>query len=102
MFRLAKKWNCYDDLSNITIDAFLMIIARIEENEHVSEQRHCFICRCKSLSTADLLKAKRVHWNIENSLHWVLDIVFREDESEAGKDFSAENLNALRQFAYNI
>lgn len=79
-----------------------MIIARIEENEHVSEQRHYFIYSCKNLSAADLMKAKRTHWSIENSLHWVLDIAFREDESRARKDFSAENLNALRQFAYNI
>jgi predicted transposase YbfD/YdcC len=45
---------------------------------------------------------KRNHWAIENSLHWVLDMVFREDESRVRKDNSAENLNVFRQMALNI
>ena len=48
------------------------------------------------------MQAKRNHWSIENSLHWVLDMAFREDESRARKDHSAENFNAVRQIAYNI
>ena len=79
-----------------------MIIARIEENGETSEQRHYFIYSCKNLNAAQLMKAKRNHWNIENSLHWVLDMAFREDESRARKDFSAENFNILRHLAYNI
>lgn len=39
---------------------------------------------------------------IENGLHWVLDMQFWEDESRAGSDNSAENLNVLRHWAYNI
>lgn len=79
-----------------------MIIARIEENGETSEQRHYFIYSCKNLNAAQLMKAKRNHWSIENSLHWVLDMAFREDESRARKDFSAENFNILRHLAYNI
>ena len=48
-----------------------------------------------SSSTDDarhLLKAKRTHWQIENSLHWVLDIAFREDESRLRKDHGAKTL----------
>ena len=48
------------------------------------------------------MKCKRNHWSIENGLHWVLDMAFREDESRARKDNSAENLNILRQIAFNI
>ncbi len=48
------------------------------------------------------MKHKRSHWSIENQLHWVLDMVFREDESRARKDNSAENFNVLRQIALNI
>ncbi|MGN1090540.1 MAG: transposase, partial [Huintestinicola sp.] len=47
-------------------------------------------------------QAKRNHWSIENSLHWVLDMAFREDEIRARKDYSAENFNAIRQLAYNM
>lgn len=79
-----------------------MIIAKIEENSQISEQRHYFIYSCKNLNAADLMKAKRHHWSVENSLHWVLDMAFREDEAKARKDYSAENFNILRQLAYNI
>lgn len=47
-------------------------------------------------------KAKRSHWGIENGLHWVLDIAFREDESRARKGNSAENLNIIRHMALNL
>ena len=54
------------------------------------------------MSALDILESKRAHWSIENTLHWTLDMTFREDESRARKDNSAENLNALRHMAYNI
>lgn len=79
-----------------------MIIATIEENNVKSEQRHYFIYSCKGLTASELMQAKRNHWSIENSLHWVLDMAFREDESRARKDYSAENFNTIRQIAYNI
>ena len=83
---------------------FGLVLGQIacEENGSVSEQRHYFIYSCKNLSAKEIMKAKRAHWGIENSLHWVLDMSFREDESRARKDHSAENFNALRHLAYNI
>jgi len=47
-------------------------------------------------------KAVRGHWSIENSLHWVLDIAFREDESRIRKDNAPENLATLRHMALNL
>ncbi len=41
-------------------------------------------------------KAVRQHWGIENSLHWVMDMTFREDESRIQKDYGAENFSWLR------
>lgn len=79
-----------------------MIIATIEENGKKSEQRHYFIYSCNNLSASELMQAKRNHWSIENTLHWVLDMSFREDESRARKNYSAENFNAVRHIAYNI
>ncbi len=49
-----------------------------------------------------LLKAKRSHWGIENRLHWVLDIAFREDMSRVRKDHAPENLAILRHMAINM
>lgn len=49
-----------------------------------------------------LLMATRSHWQIENSLHWVLDIAFREDDSRVRKDHGAQNLATLRHIALNL
>lgn len=49
-----------------------------------------------------ILKAKRSHWQIENQLHWVLDIAFREDDSRVRDGHAAENLSLLRHLALNL
>jgi predicted transposase YbfD/YdcC len=49
-----------------------------------------------------MLTATRSHWQIENSLHWVLDIAFREDESRVRKNNGAQNLATLRHIALNL
>jgi predicted transposase YbfD/YdcC len=46
--------------------------------------------------------AVREHWAIENSLHWVLDMVWREDESRARAGNAAENLSSTRRLAHNL
>jgi len=79
-----------------------MIITTIEQDGTVSVQKHYFLYSCKGMSAKQLMSAKRDHWKIENNLHWVLDMQFREDESRARRDKSAENLNVLRHMAYNI
>jgi predicted transposase YbfD/YdcC len=47
-------------------------------------------------------RAVRAHWGIENGLHWVLDVAFREDESRARVGASAANFAALRRLALNL
>ena len=49
-----------------------------------------------------LLEATRRHWGIENSLHWSLDVTFREDHSRVRKDHGPQNLAVLRQIALNL
>lgn len=44
----------------------------------------------------------RGHWSIENSLHWVLDVTFREDESRIRKDNGPDNFSLLRRFAITL
>jgi predicted transposase YbfD/YdcC len=49
-----------------------------------------------------LAKAIRKHWTIENNLHWVLDVTFREDESRVRDRVAARNLAVLRKIALNL
>ena len=79
-----------------------VIFCEIEENGKNSKQAHYFIYSCKGMTASQILEAKRSHWGIENKLHWVLDMQFREDESRARTDNSAENLNVLRHWAFNL
>jgi len=47
-------------------------------------------------------RAVRGHWGVENSLHWVLDVVFGEDQSRARSGYATENLAATRRLAVNL
>jgi predicted transposase YbfD/YdcC len=47
-------------------------------------------------------RAVRGHWGIENALHWVLDVSFREDESRLRKDHGPENLALVRRLAASL
>jgi predicted transposase YbfD/YdcC len=44
----------------------------------------------------------RTHWQVENCLHWVLDVQFNEDNSRIRKDNSPENFAVLRHIAHNL
>lgn len=48
------------------------------------------------------LEAVRSHWSIENSLHWVLDMAFREDENRVRRDNAPENFAILRRMALSL
>ena len=78
------------------------IYCTIEKDGITSKQSHYFIYSCIGLNAKQIMKCKRNHWSIENKLHWVLDMAFREDDSRARKDNSAENFNVIRQIAFNI
>lgn len=49
-----------------------------------------------------LAAAVRDHWAIENSLHWVLDVGFREDDSRLRDRNAAANLAVIRKIAINL
>lgn len=44
----------------------------------------------------------RLHWRVENSLHWCMDVVFGDDQMRACTDHAAHNLAVLRQFVLNL
>ncbi|HYE73903.1 MAG TPA: ISAs1 family transposase, partial [Blastocatellia bacterium] len=46
--------------------------------------------------------AVRGHWGIENSLHWVLDVVFHEDNSRVRIGHAPQNLALVRKITHNL
>lgn len=49
-----------------------------------------------------LAAAARAHWSVENNLHWILDVTFREDACRIRKDHSARNLATIRRAVLNM
>ncbi len=65
-----------------------------------SEIRY-FLSSCPD-DPAVLGRAIRSHWAVENGLHWVLDVTFREDDSRVRDRTATRNLALLRKIALNI
>lgn len=56
----------------------------------------------RKLSPEDLLATARAHWQIENALHWQLDVSFREDAARSRKDHGPANIAVLRRRALDV
>jgi predicted transposase YbfD/YdcC len=68
--------------------------------EEVTRERRYFLTSLTDAATFG--RAARGHWGIENGLHWVLDMAFREDESRVRAGNGAENMIILRHIAVNL
>ena len=55
-----------------------------------------------TLSALSAAAAVRSHWAIENSLHWVLDVTFGDDQSRLRTGHGAKNMAVVRHFAINL
>ena len=60
-----------------------------------------FLSSCRD-DPGVLVQAIRRHWTIENGLHWVPDVTFREDDSRVRDRIAARNLAILRKIAVNL
>jgi predicted transposase YbfD/YdcC len=78
-----------------------MIEAKVELRDRCTFDRRFYIISTP-LSAARCAAAVRGHWRIENSLHWVLDVVLREDLSRLRKGHGAQNMAIVRHFALNL
>lgn len=64
-------------------------------------ERRCFISSLAAKAQA-FAQAVRMHWGIENGLHWCLDVSFNEDGCRVRKDYAPENFAVLRHIALNL
>lgn len=79
----------------------IMVERERDVNDEISIETSYYISSLGN-EPEKLADAVRRHWGIENSLHWVLDIAFREDESRIRKDNAPENMAVLRHMALNM
>jgi predicted transposase YbfD/YdcC len=73
---------------------------RTEWRGKVSEETRYFISSAK-LTPQRAAEAIRAHWGIE-SLHWVLDVTFKEDQSRLRRGHGARNMALVRRLAFNL
>ncbi len=76
-------------------------IRSVNSAPKVEAEIRYFLSSCPD-SPAVLGQAIRSHWAVENALHWVLDVTFREDDSRVRDRTAARNLALLRKIALNI
>lgn len=78
-----------------------MVIATREINGVVTTAVRYYLSSL-AVCALTLAKAVRGHWSVENSCHWVLDVVFREDDSRVRTGHAAENLGLVRRLANSL
>jgi len=80
-------------------------IIRVENRTELKDRcRHdtrYFISSAR-LGAKQAASAVRGHWMIENALHWILDVVFNDDQSRLRKGHGAHNMAVVRHFALNL
>ncbi len=83
------------------LKAIATIESRVETKSGTRTERRFYIAS-RAMTAKALGEAVRAHWQIENALHWVLDVTFRDDLARARKGHGAQNMAAVRHFALNL
>lgn len=68
----------------------------------VEQERRYFISSLTGTDARTFGRLIRAHWQIENTLHWSLDVSFGEDASRIRNGYGAENFSRLRRIAFNL
>ena len=97
----AQSIGMQTDLNNWASIKSIIKIEHINWTTNKTELRY-YISSIVNTDVAKIATAIRSHWQVENNLHWVLDVVFREDDSRVREKTSAQNLSWMRKMAIHL
>lgn len=102
-----RKTFVYKDISGISEEwTGLKRLIRVERSVTCKgkERRETayYISNIRSNRAEFFAKHIRSHWGIENRLHWVKDVIMKEDDSKIAKGMAAENLSVIRNIVCNL
>jgi predicted transposase YbfD/YdcC len=80
----------------------VVLIESLRTHQGITSLERRFYLSSLRTTATEHLRIIRSHWQVENALHWVLDVIFNEDNHRARKDHAPANLAMLRQLALNL
>ena len=91
-----RNWNRWKGFKAV---AMIVSERRLKEKTEIKAR---YYISSLDVDAERFLRAKRSYWGIENQLHWVLDVAFREDDSRVRKDNGPQNFALIRHMALNM
>lgn len=89
----AEKWRGLKSIG--------MVESERTTNGNTSTEQRYYLLSFES-DVHKFAESVRSHWSIENQLHWILDVAFKEDASQSSRGYSAENLAVIRHIGLNL
>jgi predicted transposase YbfD/YdcC len=93
------------DIRNVSLwrdlRTIAMVVSEVTQSGKTTREQRYYIGSLPCDATR-MARAIRSHWSVENNLHWVLDVVFREDDSRIRKGNAAENMAMLRRLTLSL
>ena len=83
------------------LQGILMVESRREIDGKIEQETRFYLTSLVWLAS-QLGPVVRGHWSVENSLHWVMDMIFRDDECRVRTDHAPANFTTLKHMAHNL
>lgn len=84
------------------LNSLVRVTSRREESNTIESEQRYYISSLPSKDPLKILRSIRQHWQVENCLHWSLDVSFNEDGCRVRNENAALNLSWMRKFALGL